>query len=91
MKYEQCLSCKNMISGNSTCLYPPPSCDGYKKYKLDIEKIYEPVKLIDKEDGFSFYAGPIYLLPPENEHNIIIRGIKVLIFYFKTYLRNLTK
>ncbi len=68
MKYEQCLSCKNMISGNDTCLYPPPSCDGYKRYKLDIEKIYEPVKLIDKEDGFSFYAGPVYLLPPES-HN----------------------
>lgn len=45
MEYEQCLSCKNMISGKDTCLYPPPSCDGCKKYELDIEKIYEPVKL----------------------------------------------
>ncbi len=64
MEYEQCLSCKNVISGKDTCLYPPPSCDGCEKYELDSEKIYEPVQLIDKVDGFSLCAGPVYFLPP---------------------------
>lgn len=67
MKYEQCLSCKNMISGKDTCLYPPPFCDGSKKYELDIEKIYKPVKLIGKVDGFSICAGPVFFSPSEME------------------------
>jgi hypothetical protein len=55
-----------MISGKDTCLYPPPSCDGCEKYELDTEKIYEPVQLIDKVDGFSLCAGPVYFSPSED-------------------------